>query len=197
MRRIHAAHHTICRVLLDKKFPKVFCQVWSLLFSIMPPKCVAAGCSNTTKDGVSLHRFPSDSKYRRIWTTKVKLARAKWLGPTEHSFLCSAHFKQTCFERGLHSQFGMAYKAMLLPYAIPTIFPLSKKAVKAPTKKRGAFLKRERLRLLLPCITQSTSVQNDMFTPCSPFQCSRHENMPWFSTLIKHRVWFYILARQT
>ena len=32
---------------------------------------------------------------------------------------------------------------------------------------------------------QSTSVQNDMFTPCSPFQCSRHENMPWLSALIK------------
>ena len=29
------------------------------------------------------------------------------------------------------------YKAMLLPDTIPTIFPLSKKAVKAPTKKRG------------------------------------------------------------
>ena len=153
----------------------------------MPSRCVAAGCSNTTKDGVSIHvhRFPSDPKYmyRRIWTTKGKLTRVKWSGPTEHSFLCSAHFEQTCFERGLHSQFGMAYKAMLLPDAIPTIFPLSKKAVKAPTKKRGTFLKRERLRVsghlvILPCITQSTSVQNDMFTPCSPFQCSRHENMP-------------------
>ena len=33
------------------------------------------------------------------------------------------------------------YKAMLLPDAIPMIFPLSKKAVKAPTKKRGAFFK--------------------------------------------------------
>ena len=56
-------------------------------------------------------------------------------------FLCSAHFEQTCFERGLHSQFGVAYKAMLLPDAIPTIFPLSiKKAGKAPTKKRGVCL---------------------------------------------------------
>ena len=158
MRRIHVAHHTACRVLLEKKFPNVFCQVWSLLFSIMPSRCVAAGCSNTTKDGVSLRRFPSDPKYRRIWTTEVKLTRAKWSGPTEPSFL-----------RGLHSQFGMAYKAMLLPDAIPTIFPLSKKAVKAPTKKRGAFLKREWLSVsghlvILPCITQSTSVQNDMFT---------------------------------
>ena len=91
----------------------------------MPSRCVAAGCSNTTKDGVSLHWFPSDPKYRHIWTTKVKLTRAKWSGPTEHSFLCIAHFEQTCFERGLHSQFGMAYKDMLLPDAIPTIFLLT------------------------------------------------------------------------
>ena len=90
-----------------------------------------------------------------IWMTKVKLNRAKWSGPTEHSFVCSAHFKQTYFERGLRSQFGIN-KAMLLPDAIPTIFPLSKKAVKAPTKKRGAFLKRERYVAI---------------------QCSRHENM--------------------
>ena len=37
----------------------------------MPSRCATAGCSNTTKDGVSLHRFPSDPKYRRIRTTKV------------------------------------------------------------------------------------------------------------------------------
>ena len=115
MRRIHAVHHTACRVLLEKKFPKVFRQVWSWLFLIMPSRCVAAGCSNTTKDGVSLHRFPSDPKYRRIWTTKVKLTRAKWSGPTEHSFLCSAHFEQTCFERGLHSQWSVVAERSSLP----------------------------------------------------------------------------------
>ena len=138
MRCIHAAHHTACRVLLEKKFPKVFSQVWSLLFSIIPSRCVAAGCSNTTKDGVSLHRFLSDPKYRRIWTTEVKLTRAKWSRlMTEHSFLCSVHFESDMlWERAFHSQFGMAYKAMLLPDAIPTIFPLSKKAVRCFFKAR-------------------------------------------------------------
>ena len=53
----------------------------------MSSRCVAAACSNTTKDSVSLHRFPSDTKYRRIWTTKVKLTRAKWSGQTERSFV--------------------------------------------------------------------------------------------------------------
>ena len=77
-----------------------------------------------------------------IWTTKVKLTRAKWTGSTEHSFLqtvCGAHFEQTCFEQSLHSQFSVAYMVMLLPDAIPTIFPISKKAGKAPTKKRDVF----------------------------------------------------------
>ena len=108
-------------------------------------------------------------------------------------FSCLAHFELTCFERGLYSQFGVAYKAMLLPDAIPTI------GWKGSNEEKRCFLKRGRLRVsghlvILPCITQSTSGQNK---PCSPFQCSRHENMPWFSTLIKHRVWLYILARQT
>ena len=81
----------------------------------MPSRCVAAGCSNTTKDGVSLHRFPSDPKYRRIiiWTTKVKLTRAKWSG---HSFLMLAlHTSSRHALNGVgHSQFGMAYKATVI-----------------------------------------------------------------------------------
>ena len=115
----------------------------------MPCRCVVAGCSNTTKEGVSLHRFPPDPKYRRIWTASVKLTRAKWSGPTEHSMICSAHFEPTYmyFDRGLQSQFGMRFKAKLRPDAVPTIFPLSQKAKKRPEKKRGAFLKRESLRV--------------------------------------------------
>ena len=49
----------------------------------MPSRCVAAGCSNTTREGVSLHGFPSDAYYRRIWMANVKLTRAIWPGPSE------------------------------------------------------------------------------------------------------------------
>ena len=28
----------------------------------MPTRCIVAGCSNTTKEGVSLHNFPNDEK---------------------------------------------------------------------------------------------------------------------------------------
>ena len=38
------------------------------------------GCSKTIKDGVSLHLFPADPKYRRLWAAKVRLTRAKWSG---------------------------------------------------------------------------------------------------------------------
>ena len=74
----------------------------------------------------------------------VKHTRAKWSGPTEHSMVCSAHFEPTYFDRGLYHQFDLTIKQMLVPDAVPTIFPLCKKA-KDPQKKRGAFEKRERM----------------------------------------------------
>ena len=121
---------TACRVLLEKKFPKVVCQVWSLLFSIMPW-------------GVSLqvaatppNRLLVYTDLRLIQNTDV-FGRLKWSWPERSGR------EQTCFECGLHSQFGMAYEAMLLPDAIPMIFPLSKKAGKAPTKKRCVFKARK------------------------------------------------------
>ena len=121
---------------------------------------LAADCGNT-KDSVSLHRFPYDPKYRRIWTTKVKLTTRRDRRNT-HRYVVHTSSRHA-FERGLHSPFGMAYKAMLLPDAIQTIFPLSKKVGKAPTKTRGAFFKARKTQgnghlVILACITQSTSV---------------------------------------
>ena len=67
-------------------------EVENQSFWVMPMRCVAAECSKTTKDGVSLHLFPTDPNLRRIWTTKVKTTRVKWDGPTQYSALCSDHF---------------------------------------------------------------------------------------------------------
>ena len=103
-----------------------------------------------------------------------------------HSY--STHFEQTCFERGLHSQFSVAYKTMLLPDAIPTIFLLSKKAAKDPTKKRGAFLKRERLRV------------SDHYTPMhNPVHFSAKQHVHTMLTVSlfmtwKHAVIFHIVS---
>ena len=67
----------------------------------MPDRCVAANCGNM-KDrerNISMHRFPfygdtrpEAQKLRKRWVDWVKLKRAKW-EPSEHSHLCSVHFK--------------------------------------------------------------------------------------------------------
>uniref|UniRef100_A0A8C4Q4A3 THAP domain-containing protein 1 n=1 Tax=Eptatretus burgeri TaxID=7764 RepID=A0A8C4Q4A3_EPTBU len=73
----------------------------------MPSRCIIFGCSNMTKDGVSLHTFPKNPAFRCKWTAKVKLTRARWQGPSETSVICSAHFEEDNFESGLHSLFGI------------------------------------------------------------------------------------------
>ena len=89
----------------------------------MPTRCIVAGCSNTSKDGVSLHFFPRDEKIRKLWTARVKLSRADWSGPTDSSAVCSAHFSAEDFEDpGLYAQFNLKKPARRLKEtAVPTI----------------------------------------------------------------------------
>ena len=118
----------------------------------MPTRCIAAGCSKTTKDGVSLHLFPADPKYRRLWAAKVRLTRAKWSGPTSFSALCSEHFEPSCFESGIHHSFDMTRRAILKHDAVPKFFPASGKSKKVSERRdepRGAFAKREQIRVSL------------------------------------------------
>ncbi|XP_072175107.1 uncharacterized protein [Diadema setosum] len=115
----------------------------------MPQRCVVAGCSNTTKDGVSLHQFPKDENVRRMWTAKVKLTRAKWSGPSESSVLCSAHFKEDDFvESGMHSKFGIKKKRMLKSSAVPNIQLGAGPSSSEEKTPRRAAVKRERMRVL-------------------------------------------------
>lgn len=119
---------------------------------------MAAGCSNTHKDGVSLFRFPRDRVMRKKWADQVKRHRAKW-EPTDYSALCSRHFEQSCFRLDtlLTQSLGLGKKkASLNPDAVPTLFwkPVKSKegnqcGVSQPTKKRksAAYEKRERLRV--------------------------------------------------
>ena len=137
----------------------------------MVNKCVAAGCSNAHRDGVSLHRFPSNAGLTRKWEKQVQRTRAQWKA-TEHSSVCSEHFTEDCFEvdSALASRFGLNKRTRLKPGAVPTIFhrpsPFNEITSKAgerssrkrtsdvcppvgeegPSKrKRGAVDKRERL----------------------------------------------------
>ena len=47
----------------------------------MPRRCVAAGCSTSTREGYSLHEFPRDDSTRAKWTRTVKRFRGNWDGP--------------------------------------------------------------------------------------------------------------------
>ena len=88
----------------------------------MVNRCVAAGCSNTPSDRVSLFKFPNDGVLRHKWEKQVQRTRAQWKA-TEHSYLCSYHFTEDCFEVNLAfaSQFGIK-KRRLKPGAVPTVF---------------------------------------------------------------------------
>ena len=121
----------------------------------MPIRCVAGGCSNTYKEGVSFFNFPKERPRRRIWISKVQTTRAKWT-PTEHSKLCSAHFTDDCFETevALASSMGINRRKRLRPTAVPSLFSSqTRKRTRdsdntnshKPTKRlRRAYEKRER-----------------------------------------------------
>ena len=92
---------------------------------MMPTRCVAAACSNTHRDHVSLFRFPRDPNIGEKWTKQVQCIRAKWK-PTGNSLLCSKHFEENCFEPGsdIAAQFcfGIKLTRKLKPDAIPSGF---------------------------------------------------------------------------
>ena len=94
----------------------------------MPRRCVAAGCSTASGEGVSLHEFPRDDATRLKWTRAVKRQRTGLKGPSSTSLLCAKHFEPECFEtEGIRYRdaLGLPVKKRLKPGALPTIFPRS------------------------------------------------------------------------
>ena len=139
----------------------------------MVKRCIAAGCSNTYSDGVSLFNFPKDQGRRQQWIRQVQRTRAEWKGPSEHSVLCSDHFTEDCFEpdTAIAASLGLSKPRRRLKVdAVPTIFhrPVPRASATGgkrvagegpscsePRKiRRGAYEKRERARVRL--ITTST-----------------------------------------
>ena len=120
-------------------------------------QCLAAGCSLTHEDGVSLFSFPRDPTLRKKWADQVKRTRAKWEA-SDYSVLCSKQFAHQCFHQDskLSASMGLGKrKACLKSDAIPTLFdkPVTLKS-KSPAyetpvlkKKGGSFEKRERSRV--------------------------------------------------
>ena len=138
----------------------------------MVKRCVAAGCSNTYSDGVSLFAFPRDPSLRQEWLKQVQKTRARWSGPSEHSVLCSCHFTEDCFEPDtlLAPKLGLAKRKMLKRDAVPTIFNRDASVARkrqatssheastqatgdseprSKRRKEGAYEKRERARVWL------------------------------------------------
>ena len=89
----------------------------------MPHRCVAGGCSNTAKDGVSLHGWPTNAQLARQWTNAVRNTRANF-NQTASSKLCSSHFSDDSFETQsvIAHSLGLKMKKLLKPDAVPTIF---------------------------------------------------------------------------
>ena len=77
----------------------------------MVNRCVAAGCSNTPSEGISLYKFPTDPRLREKWVKQVRRTRAHW-NVTKYSFICSEHFTDDSFEvdSAIAASFGMDKK---------------------------------------------------------------------------------------
>ncbi|XP_065885779.1 uncharacterized protein [Dysidea avara] len=152
----------------------------------MSKRCVAYDCSNVPGENISCFLFPKDPTLRTIWTKKVQSTRANWTGPSHTSVLCSEHFTKDCFEKDteLAAGFGIQKRRRLVEGAIPTIFKRPetpsgsassqslegcssslKRAISShhewnePQKKRQAFEKRERSRIVEEALLASSSIQ--------------------------------------
>ena len=89
----------------------------------MPHRCIAGGCSNTRKDGVSLHKWPEDAHFAKLWMNAVKNTRSDVFNPLT-SRLCSAHFTEDSFEEQsvIAKSLGLKMKNILKPNTVPTVF---------------------------------------------------------------------------
>ena len=79
--------------------------------------CIAFGCTSSSKDGISVFRFPKDMKLHSKWIQQVTRTRANWSRPSYHSVLCSLH----CSEAS-PSCCGIKKKAVLKIDTFPTLF---------------------------------------------------------------------------
>ena len=66
----------------------------------MVNRCVAAGCSNTPSDRVSLLKLPSDGVLRRTWEKQVQRTLAQWKATKHSPFFVVTILLRTCFEGG-------------------------------------------------------------------------------------------------
>ena len=113
--------------------------------------------NNSYSPGISMHTLPKNEKVRAQWVKFVRTHRPDW-EPTEYSYLCSLHFKESCFtclrlstlmpaetseengESSGPSNMGFQEKCVLVKGSVPTIFC----ANKAPERKEPSDHDRRR-----------------------------------------------------
>ncbi|KAI8427274.1 hypothetical protein MSG28_014867 [Choristoneura fumiferana] len=90
------------------------------------PGCALRYCRNSSKNtakssGVTFHRFPRDPNvHREAWTSFVRTDRSEpnWC-PTEHTYLCSAHFRENDF---IYTLTGRKFTKLSAVPSIPSEF---------------------------------------------------------------------------
>ncbi|XP_068757666.1 uncharacterized protein [Montipora capricornis] len=111
----------------------------------MPHHCIAGGCSNTRKNGVSLHQWPEDPHFARLWTNAVKNKLSHFYCHTNSSRLCSGYFTEDCLEAQtvIAKSLGLKMKNSIKADAVPTIFkigpPQTKKSRRDGDSDNGTF----------------------------------------------------------
>ncbi|XP_056412472.1 THAP domain-containing protein 2 [Hyla sarda] len=101
----------------------------------MPTTCAAFGCSNNSKrdNQVTFHRFPSNPDRRKQW---LNLVNREHFSPSLHTFLCSNHFEESCFDR-------TGQTVRLRTNAVPTIFIYPEHMVEKIALKNATITKPE------------------------------------------------------
>ncbi|XP_053329193.1 uncharacterized protein LOC128503181 [Spea bombifrons] len=82
----------------------------------MPKSCALPECKKTEGKGVGYYKFPLQDKVRlKQWLLNMNTEN---FIPTKNQYLCSKHFKPSCFQY----RWGVRF---LKPDAVPTIFPVT------------------------------------------------------------------------
>ena len=138
----------------------------------MVKTCVAYGCSNTHKNGVTLHKCPNPNTEKgrySEWIRQVKRTRQDFQGPPlpykspgwQSCVLCSDHFSKDCFENINSFAISLGYKSQpkLKPDAIPTIFKRKPAASETPKPSKSANkASSSSPSLTLPVVAGSTGI---------------------------------------
>ena len=105
----------------------------------MVTSCIAYGCTNRVKKGsdISFHRFPIKRlDLLQKWIQAVR--RKNWI-PHENSYICSAHFPESCFcggEGKLHPRLDKNAVLSIFPQFPKHLQIIEKKKRKSPAKRK-------------------------------------------------------------